>query len=122
MRGAKSLSVFTVLFGLVTIKAGGSVLFVDSARQAAGDYGPFVLCFNFVAGFGYVTAGVGIWQQEKWAAQLSAVIAFLTLAVFLAFGLHIFSGGLFETRTVAAMTLRSTVWLGIAFSQRALLN
>ena len=122
MNGVKLLSVFAVLFGLVTIKEGGSVLFVDSARQAAGDYVPFVLWFNFLAGFGYVVAGVGIWRQQRWAAKLAAVIAFLTLAVFLAFGLHIFSGGLFETRTVAALTLRSTVWLGIAFSQRALLN
>lgn len=67
-------------------------------------------------------AGVGIWQQEKWAAQLSAMIAFLTLAVSMDFGLNIFFGGLLDTRTVAAMVLRFTVWLGIAFSQRALLD
>ncbi|MCA9776122.1 MAG: hypothetical protein KC800_05370 [Candidatus Eremiobacteraeota bacterium] len=121
MRGAKSLSVFTVLFGLVTIKAGGSVLFVDSAREAAGAYVPFVLWFNFVAGFGYVLAGLGVWQERKWAAQLSVVIAVLTLLVFLVFGLHILAGGLYEPRTVAAMTLRSAVWLGIALSQRHLL-
>lgn len=121
MRGAKSLSVFTVLFGLVTIKAGGSVLFVDSAREAAGAYVPFVLWFNFVAGFGYVLAGLGVWQERKWAAQLSVVIAVLTLLVFLVFGLHILAGGLYEPRTVAATTLRSAVWLGIALSQRHLL-
>jgi hypothetical protein len=120
--GVKLLSVFAVLFGLVTIKAGGSVLFVESARQAAGTYVPFVLWFNFVAGFGYVVAGVGIWRQQRWAAQISAVIAILTVVVFLAFGLHIFSGGLYETRTVAAMTLRAAAWLGIAYSQRSLLQ
>lgn len=118
----KFLSIFAILFGLMTIREGGSSLFVESARIAAGNYVPFVLWFNFVAGFGYVIAGVGIWRQHKWAAQLSLAIAVLTVLVFLAFGLHIYFGGLYETRTVAAMTLRSAVWLGIAFSQRGLLR
>ncbi len=115
----KPLAAFAILFGLMTIKEGGSVLFLDSARLAAGNFVPFVLWFNFIAGFFYVTAGVGIWSRRSWAAPLAAAIAALTVLVFLAFGLHIFSGGLYETRTVAAMTLRSCVWLGLAFFSRA---
>lgn len=115
----KPLSAFAILFGLMTIKEGGSVLFVDAARQAAGNFVPFVLWFNFIAGFFYVVAGVGMWSQRSWASQLAAAIAALTVLVFLAFGIHIFTGGLYETRTVAAMTLRSCVWLGLAFFSRA---
>jgi hypothetical protein len=115
----KFLALLAVLFGLMTIKEGGSVLFVPAARQAAGNFVPFVLWFNFIAGFWYIIAGVGIWFRRRWAAQLSAIIATLTVVTFLAFGVHIFSGGLYEVRTIAAMTLRSVVWLVIAISQRS---
>lgn len=59
-----------VAFGLLTIKSGGSVLFVDGvARQNAGNYVPFVLWFNFLAGFAYVAAGLGVLGRQRWAAQ-----------------------------------------------------
>jgi len=34
--------------------------------------------------------------------------------VFAAFGIHVLTGGAYEIRTAAAMTLRTTVWLVIA--------
>jgi len=34
---------------------------------AAGNYVPFVLRFNFVAGFAYVIAGIGMLKQRQWA-------------------------------------------------------
>jgi len=51
-------AVVAVAFGLLTIKEGGTILFGDeAARAAAGNYVPFVLWFNFMAGFAYVIAG-----------------------------------------------------------------
>ena len=32
----------------------------EAARAAAGQFMPFVLWFNFIAGFAYVVAGVGL--------------------------------------------------------------
>lgn len=104
-----------VLFGLMTVREGGAVLFVDgAARLAAGNYVPFVLWFNFLAGFAYVVAGLGLWLRQTWAARLAIGIAISTLLVFAAFGWHVLDGGLHETRTVVAMTLRSSVWCLIA--------
>ena len=104
-----------VLFGLMTIKSGGQVLFGDeSFRVAAGNYVPFVLWFNFMAGFAYLVAGIGIAVRKPWSLWLALLIAISTLLVFAAFGLHLFAGGEYETRTVAAMTLRSTVWVVIS--------
>jgi hypothetical protein len=55
-------AIIAVFFGLLTIKEGGSVLLGnEQAVGAAGDYVPFVLWFNTVAGFAYVAAGVGLW-------------------------------------------------------------
>lgn len=102
-------------FGLLTLKEGGAVLFGDgAARAAAGNYVPFVLWFNFLAGFAYVVAGAGLWLRQCWAARLAIVLVAATALVFAAFGLHILSGGAFEARTVIAMTLRTLIWATIA--------
>ena len=109
------IAVIAVVFGLLTIKAGGAVLFIDGAdRQAAGNYVPFVLWFNFLAGFVYIIAGIGLWLQKRWAVKLSVLIAVATVIIYALFGLHIFGGGLYEKRTVMAMSLRSIVWAVIA--------
>ena len=108
------------LFGIMTLYSGGGVLFFDgSARAAAGDYVPFVLWFNFLAGFAYIVAGAGLFLWRQWAVKLSLFIALATLLVFAAFGIHILAGGLFEMRTVGAMALRSAVWLAIGLFARA---
>ena len=66
-----TLSLIAVGFGLLTIKEGGTILFGDEeARSAAGNYVPFVLWFNFVAGFAYVIAGAGLWMQQRWGAHI----------------------------------------------------
>ncbi|BAU48337.1 hypothetical protein SVA_1783 [Sulfurifustis variabilis] len=108
------LGAVAVGFGLLTLREGGGVLFgSEAARQAAGAYVPFVVWFNFLAGFAYVLAGVGLLARSRWAAHLALAIAAGTLAVFVAFGVHVASGGVYETRTVIAMTLRGGFWLVI---------
>ena len=110
-----ALSLVAVAFGLLTIKEGGTVLFGDqAARVAAGNYVPFVLWFNFLAGFAYVAAGVGLWLRQRWAAWLAIAIAAATAVTFVAFGLHVLTGGAFEPRTVVAMSLRTLIWVVIA--------
>lgn len=112
-------AVIAILFGLLTIKSGGSVLFgVDAARIAAGNVVNFIVWFNFLAGFLYVIAGAGLWRQQRWAVKLAGLIAILTLLMFIALGVHIASGGLYENRTLGAMTLRFAVWSVIYFVSR----
>ncbi len=116
-RWAAVLALVAIIFGIVTIVVGGKTLLSGAEeRAAAGNIVPFVLWFNFVAGFAYVIAGVGLFLWKRWAAQLSAVIAIATIAVFVGFGTHIFLGGAFEARTVGAMIIRSAVWIVIAAS------
>jgi len=111
----RAAGLFGAVFGLLTIKEGGAVLFVDGAgRAAAGNFVPFVLWFNFLAGFAYLVAGVGMAFRQTWAARVALGIAVATLGVFAAFGVHVLSGGAYEMRTVVAMVLRSTVWCVIA--------
>ena len=109
------IALFAIGFGLLTIREGGAVLFYDgAARNAAGSYVPFVLWFNFLAGFAYAIAGVGLWMRRRWAAKVAMAIAVATALVFLAFGVHIILDGAWERRTAIAMALRTLVWTGIA--------
>jgi len=110
-----TISLIAVGFGLLTIKEGGTVLFGDeAARTAAGNYVPFVLWFNFLSGFAYVIAGVGLWLQQRWAVWLAVAIAAAIALTFAAFGVHAYSGGAYEQRTVIAMSLRTLIWAVIA--------
>jgi len=59
------MAIIAILFGLFTIKAGGAVLFTDSgAHQVADNYVPFALRLNFLVGFVYIAAGVGLRLQR----------------------------------------------------------
>ena len=109
------LAIVAVGFGLLTIREGGAVLLGNEiARAAAGHYVPFVLWFNFSGGFAYIIAGAGLWMGQRWAVGLAITIAAATALAFCAFGVHVFFGGLYEMRTVIAMSLRTLVWAGIA--------
>jgi len=111
----KALAAFAFVFGVVTIFAGGGVIFgPDQARDAAGAYLPFVVWFNFVAGFAYVIAATGIWFARSWALGLSILIAAATGLVALAFAFQIMQGQMFEMRTIAALMLRLGIWSGLA--------
>lgn len=118
------ITIVAFMFGLLTIKSGGSVLFIDGAdRQAAGNYVPFVLWFNFLAGFVYIVAGIGLWLKKQWAAKLSVLIVVATLIVYAILGLYILGGGLYEMRTVIAMSFRSIIWAFIAlFAYRKIIH
>jgi hypothetical protein len=107
--------VLAIAFGLLTLASGGRALFGDEeARAAVGAAVPFVLWFNFAAGFAYVVAGIGILMRLRWGWPLSLGIAIATLAVFAAFALHVAQGGAYEVRTIAAMTFRLLVWAALA--------
>ncbi len=113
----KIMAIVSILFGIVTIKSGGMVLFTTGdAHQAAGHYVPFVLWFNFIAGFAYIAAGTGLWSQQSWAALLAKIIALSTLFIFIILGIYIYTGGSYEVRTLGAMTMRSAVWCSIALT------
>ncbi|MCO5113520.1 MAG: hypothetical protein M9899_05035 [Bdellovibrionaceae bacterium] len=114
---AFTLGLLAIGFGVMTIKSGGFALFGGvEGKDFAGRYVPFVLWFNFIAGFFYVISGIGIILKTKWALKSSIILAALTLLVFLAFGIHIFLGNPYETRTIGAMSIRTIFWIFISVS------
>lgn len=114
-RRMKGVALVAMIFGVVTLFSGGNVLFgTDSTRELAGDYVPFVVWFNFLAGFFYLLAGIGIWLGRGWAFGLAALIAATTAIAALIFGIQVLRGSAFEMRTVGALALRTGFWAVIA--------
>jgi hypothetical protein len=106
-------AVIAVLFGAATVASGGNVLF-GSGAPAAGNYVPFIVWFNFVAGFAYMAVAAGLWLRAGWAVWAAAALALLTGFAFAALGGYIAAGSAYEPRTVAAMVLRLALWCLIA--------
>lgn len=112
----RPVAVAAALFGLLTIFSGGTALFGGAAAKAAvGDAVPFVLWFNFLAGFVYLIGAFAIYKSTFWVQRIAWLIGLSTLLVFAVLILVALSGTPFEWRTVGAMTIRTGFWLAIAF-------
>jgi hypothetical protein len=110
--GLKVLAVFAFVFGVITVAKAGNILFgPQSARDAVGDFVPYVVKFNLVAGFFYLLAAVGIWTGRIWALRVSGFIALATMVTAAFFAWHVFSGGAYEMQTVGALILRAGFWM-----------
>ncbi len=109
----RTAALIAALFGAASVFSGAGVLFGEGAASA-GAYVPFIVWFNFLAGFFYVSAALGLWLGRRWAAPLATALAVLTVLAFTALGGYIAAGAPFEMRTVAAMTLRALLWISIA--------
>ena len=101
-----------IAFGLLTLISGGSALFgvVDMGAVV-----PFVLWFNFLAGFAYVIGGLLLMTGHRLALPVALTILIATATVFAVFGWRVFAGDAFEMRTVGAMTLRTLFWAAMVW-------
>lgn len=115
----KVLALIAVVFGAMTIFSGGRALFGDEQARAAVDNAvPFVLWFNFLAGFAYVATGVGLWKHCHWAKAASIAIAVCTALIGVALVAVVIQGSAYEMRTALAMVLRLSFWTVTAFLVR----
>ena len=108
-----------VLFGIITLIEGGSVLFLHGpARLAAGNFVPVVLWVNFLSGFIYILAGLAILSGRRSGLILARALAGMLVMLFGYFLIHILMGGAWETRTLGAMILRLGFWVAAALLVR----
>ena len=101
-----------IAFGLLTLISGRSALF---GAVDMGAVVPFVLWFNFLAGFAYVIGGLLLMIGHRLALPVALTILIATATVFAVFGWRVFAGDAFEMRTVGAMTLRTFFWAAMVW-------
>lgn len=107
----KASGVAAILFGIATVVSGGNaILGLHRILESGEKIVPFVLYFNFLAGFTYIITGIGLVLRSRWAPAFAVVVAIATVIVFAGFGVWILRGGAYETRTLIAMSLRTAFW------------
>lgn len=109
--------ILAALFGLLTLVEGGAVLRLSPELRPEGVI-PWILAYNFCAGFFYIAAGLGIAFRKIWSKPLSTVIAIANIVFLIALALHVLMGGDFMARTIVAMSLRTAVWVALALYLR----
>ena len=108
----KILLFVLTIFGLVTVFMSSSVLFDwFGIREKEGNYVPFVVIANFICGFLYLTAAFGIFKDKKWPPYLLTLAFIILVITFIALYFHISSGGIYETKTVKALSFRTVLTL-----------
>lgn len=106
----KLASIVAMLFGVVTVLAGGRVLLgVDPGYVV---FLPLLL-YNTTMGLAYVGAGLVIRRDVRRGRQLAGAIALLNLAVLVVIFLLHRTGGDVAADSVRAMTFRTAVWIGL---------
>ncbi len=108
------IAVLFLVFGIMTVVSGGRSLFTEEGITTRGNIVPLVLWFNFIAGFFYLLAGVSTFKMKTCVKKLSVVLASLSSIVLLYLAVHIYQGGLYETKTVVAMSFRTFFWIAFA--------
>lgn len=109
------VAALALVFGAVTVFSAGNVLFgADIARELVGNFIPFIVWFNFAAGFLYIVAAVGIWLGRNWALGVSLFIAAATALAAVIFSILVMQGSEFEVRTIGALVLRIGFWAAIS--------
>ena len=106
--GRKIVAVVAIVFGLVTLWAGGTVLAGRDPGYVV--YRPLLL-FNTVMGLAYVAAGVLAWRRSVGGRNAAAVILVLNVLV-LARVIYLYrTGSAVAVDSVRAMSFRSGAWL-----------
>jgi hypothetical protein len=94
-------------FGLLTLFLSSSVIFdLFGIRAKEGNYVLFVVLANFLSSIIYLFAAYGFIKAQKRTTQLLGISAILLIVAFIGLFIHIFSGGIYETKTVGAMIFR----------------
>lgn len=106
------LCVFLALFGALTLFMGSSVLFDwFGIREIEGNYVEFVVKANLFCGIIYLFASYDIWHNRMAGTYALLAAFFILLITFVFFINHINQGGLYEQKTVKAMSFRTAITL-----------
>jgi len=103
------------IFAIMTLIEGGSTYFKYSLQEMVEHkIVPFVLIFNLMSAFVYISIGLGIMMEKDWVRFLSAALVTSIVMVYAGLALHISQGGDYMERTVYAMAIRLTFWVIIS--------
>lgn len=108
----KISGLFCIAFGGVSVFMTLSVIFnLFGIREMEGNYVPFVVYANLICGIIYLWAGYGFFNRKNWTKIILAIAVVLLSLTFFGLLLHIYSGKMYEHKTVNAMIFRIIITL-----------
>jgi hypothetical protein len=112
----KITAVIITIFALITIFMGTSVIFdLFQIRKKEGNYVMFVVVTNFIVGFTYLFSAYGLFTEKKWTTKVLAASGILLLIGFIGLIIHVYSGGIYEIKTIGAMIFRISITILFTF-------
>ncbi|MCC6684765.1 MAG: hypothetical protein IT247_06820 [Bacteroidia bacterium] len=98
------------IFGLLTLFLSTSVIFdLFGIRAKEGNYVLFVVWSNFLSSLLYLSAVYGFIKGKKWTVYLLWIATGMLTATFIGLKLYVSAGGVYETKTIAAMIFRISI-------------
>jgi len=108
-----SIAGILAVFGLVTLFLSGSVILdLFGIRAKEGNYVLFIVWANFISSILYLVAAVGFIKLKTWTLRPLGVSVLVLLLAFAGLFIHIYTGGIYETKTIGAMVFRITITIG----------
>ena len=97
-------------FGLLTLFLSSSVIFDwFGIRAKEGNYVLFIVWANFISSLLYLISAYGFLKIKNWAFKALSVATVILVVALIGLFIHIYSGGIYETKTVFAMLFRISV-------------
>ena len=114
-------AIILIAFAMLTLFLSSSVIFDwFGIRAKEGNYVLLVVWANFISSVLYLFAAYGFIKLKTWTFEFLSASVVILIIGFLGLYVHIFAGGLYETKTIGAMLFRITVTL--AFTALAYLK
>jgi hypothetical protein len=97
-------------FGLLTLFLSSSVIFDwFGIRAKEGSYVLFIVWANFISSLLYHISAYGFLKIKSWTFKTLSVATVILIVALIGLFIHIYSGGIYETKTVYAMLFRISV-------------
>lgn len=116
----KSSSAFMLILGLASIFMTTSIIFdLYKLRELEGHYVPFIVYVNFICAIIYLIASYGFFKEKKSTTSYLFIASSILVIAFIALLIYIFKGGVYELKTVKAMSVRTLITIaftGIAWN------
>ena len=104
------IAVALTAFGLLTLFLSSSVIFdLFGIREKEGNYVLMVVWANFFSSILYLFAAYGFIKNSKWTAKYLVASVVILVAAFIGLLIHINGGGIYETKTIGAMLVRTSI-------------
>ncbi len=100
---------FLLVFGIITIKAGGTALYGTMTGTISGNFWLPVIALNTAIGFLYAGLAVSLYLKLSLSRIISLAVFLLALLSAALFFRYLWMGGLYETKTVYAILFRFVV-------------